>query len=571
MTTHVLAVHVAADKKAPPAAIRAAPGAGTRTDLHAAPSPTHYGHADTIAVSQDLPRAVDLIPASADRIVSFGPFHLLLTRRLLLEGEKPLRLGSRALDILIALVERPGKLVSKEELMARVWPNTFVEPANLTVHVAALRRALGDGHDRNRYLVNIPGRGYCFVAPVKVSEKSKSSPPHATERRNNLPASITGLMGRAETVNALTARMSGQRLLTIVGSGGIGKTSVALAVAEGLIPNYEHGVWFIDLSPLDDPLLVSSTLACALGLDIGSQNPLSDLIAVLQDKQMLLVLDNCEHVIEAAAAFVAEILRSAPGVRILATGREPLRVQGEGVHRLSSLQSPPTSAKLSASEALSFPSVQLFVESAAEAMNEFVLSDEDAPIVAEICSELDGNPLAIKFAAAGVARFGIPRIATLLADRWRLLVSRCRNTPARHQSMSATLDWSYQLLSEPEQLLLRRLAAFAGDFTVGAASAVAASEIEGPDVLICMANLLDKSLVVTSLSGSIMCYRLPQTTRAYALQKLTESGEVQQVRETIKQAERSADDQVNSRAQNKRRILRRDGPVQRQVGNRATA
>ena len=258
--------------------------------------------------------------------MSFGPFHLLLTQRLLLEGEKPLRLGSRALDILIALVERPGELVSKEELMAQVWPNTFVEPANLTVHVAALRRALKDGHGGNRYLVNIPRRGYCFVAPVKVSEEPKSSAPFttATERTNNLPASVTRLIARSDTVSGLSARLSGHRLLTIVGPGGIGKTSVALAVAEGLLASYEHGVWFIDLTPLGDPLLVPRALASSLGLDIRSESLVSGLIAALGDKQMLLVLDNCEHVIEAAAALAAELLRSAPGVRILATSREPL-------------------------------------------------------------------------------------------------------------------------------------------------------------------------------------------------------------------------------------------------------
>ncbi len=322
----LLAVQFAADKKARPADIRATPGVRTRIESHVAPSPMHYRHAETITVSQVLPRPVDLIPASADRIMSFGPFHLLLTQRLLLEGEKPLRLGSRALDILIALVERPGELVSKEELMAQVWPNTFVEPANLTVHVAALRRALKDGHGGNRYLVNIPRRGYCFVAPVKVSEEPKSSAPFttATERTNNLPASVTRLIARSDTVSGLSARLSGHRLLTIVGPGGIGKTSVALAVAEGLLASYEHGVWFIDLTPLGDPLLVPRALASSLGLDIRSESLVSGLIAALGDKQMLLVLDNCEHVIEAAAALAAELLRSAPGVRILATSREPL-------------------------------------------------------------------------------------------------------------------------------------------------------------------------------------------------------------------------------------------------------
>ncbi len=208
----------------------------------------------------------------------------------------------------------------------------------------------------------------------------------------------------------------------------------------------------------------------------------------------------------------------------------------------TALQSPPTSDGLSSSEALSFPSVQLFVESAAEAINEFVLSDEDAPVVAEIRSKLDGNPLAIKLVAAAVDLFGVSALATRLANPLRLLTSRCRNTPSRHQSMTAALDWSYQLLSEPERSLLRRLALFSGGFSVAAASAVAADEIAALDVLACLANLVSKSIVNAGLSGSTVCYRLPLITRAYALEKLVESGEFEQVREAIKQAEQTIAD-----------------------------
>jgi DNA-binding winged helix-turn-helix (wHTH) protein len=301
---------------------------------------------------------VDLAAASGESAISFGPFRLLPDRRLLLEGDRPVRLGSRALDILTALVEHPGELVGKDELIARVWPNTHVEESNLKFQVSALRRTLGDG---NRYLLNVPGRGYSFVAPVTLSESPRPRAPQTADIKHahNLPVHLTRMIGRADSVSTLAARLPRQRLITIVGPGGIGKTTVALAVAEALIPAYEHGVWLIDLAPLGDPRLVPTALADALGLQIRCENPLPGLVGSLRDKKMLLLLDNCEHVIESAAALVVGVLTVAPGVQVLATSREPLRVEGEHVHRLSPLGSPPAAAPLTAVEALGFPAVQL--------------------------------------------------------------------------------------------------------------------------------------------------------------------------------------------------------------------
>ena len=189
--------------------------------------------------------------------ISFGPFRLLAAQRLLLEGDKPVRLGSRAFDILAALVERAGEVVGKEELIARAWPQTFVEEANLKIQVSALRRALGDGQGDHRYVVTVPGRGYNFVAPIRHEEPSRtaSSPTIAPAATHNLPFATTRMIGREEIVAALVSRLSRQRLVTIVGPGGIGKTTVALAVAERMIASYEHGVWLVDLAPLGDPRL----------------------------------------------------------------------------------------------------------------------------------------------------------------------------------------------------------------------------------------------------------------------------------------------------------------------------
>jgi predicted ATPase len=319
-------------------------------------------------------------------------------------------------------------------------------------------------------------------------------------------------------------------LLTVVGPGGIGKTAVARAVAEGLIDEYEHGVYLIDLALVSDPLLVPSALAAALGLEIRSEEPLPALITAVRNKQMLLVLDNCEHVIAAAAALAAAMLSGASRVHIIATSREPLRAEGEHIYRLPSLTSPPASTRLTAADALAFPAVQLFVERAAASVDKFELSDADAPFVADICSKLDGVPLAIELAAARVDVFGIPALASLLDDRLGLLTSGCRTALPRHQSMRATLDWSYAFLPELERLALRRLAIFPGAFSLEEAGVVAASEdVVALEIADRIANLVAKSLVAVDLSGAVVRYRMLETTRAYALEKLAQSGELERV------------------------------------------
>ena len=234
--------------------------------------------------------------------ISFGPYRLLAAQRLLLERDKPVRLGSRAFDILAALVERAGEMVGKGELIARAWPRTFVEESNLKIQMSALRRVLGDGHGGNRYIITVPGRGYNFVAPVQREEAllAAPAPPARSTTPHNLPFAVTRMIGRDDAVVALVTRLSRERLVTIVGAGGIGKTTVALAVAERMMASYEHGVWLVDLAPLADPRLVPSAVATVLGLEIRAANPLHSLAAAVKDKRMLLLLDNCEHVIDAA-------------------------------------------------------------------------------------------------------------------------------------------------------------------------------------------------------------------------------------------------------------------------------
>src|SRR5271168_685299 len=342
------------------------------------------------------------------RAIAFGPFRLFVAQRLLLEGDTPARLGNRAFDILTALVERAGEIVGKQELIARVWQKTFVEEANLKIQVSALRRALGDGQGGRRFVATIPGRGYSFVAPIWFVERPQAAIPAATMHvgAHNLPYAATRMIGREEAMAALASRLSSGRFVTIVGPGGIGKTTVALAVAERLIGSYGDGVWLVDLAPLGDPRLVPSAVATVLGLGIRTENPLPSLIAGLRDRRLLLVLDTCEHVIDAAAGLAMAVLDSAPRVNILLTSRERLKVAGEGEYRLGPLSNPQPSPRLTAAEASAFPAVQLFVERVSAIVEDFALTDTTAQPVVEICRRLDGLPLAIEFAAPQVAALG---------------------------------------------------------------------------------------------------------------------------------------------------------------------
>src|SRR6266403_545406 len=406
--------------------------------------------------------------------VVFGPFRLLAAERLLLEGDQPVRLGSRAFDILATLLQRPGEVIGKDDLISLTWPKTFVDDANLKIQISALRRALGDGQGGRRYIATIPGRGYNFVAPVRFEKPAEASlaATIASATAHNLPLAATRMIGREEIAATLVSRLSRERLLTIVGAGGIGKTTLALAVAERMISDYEHGVWLVDLAPLGDPRLVPSTVATVLGLEVRTENPLPGLIAALRDRRMLLLLDNCEHVIDAVASLAAAVLSGVPRVNILATSREPLGVAGEREHRLGSLGSPPSSSGLTAAEAAAFPAVQLFVERVTAIVEEFALTDANAQPVVEICRRLDGMPLAIEFAAPRVEVLGVAALAARL-DSLPLLGAQRRTAMLRHRTMRSVVDWSYGLLSEDEQRFFRALGILAGAFTVEAAAAVA--------------------------------------------------------------------------------------------------
>lgn len=459
------------------------------------------------------------------RSFAFGPFLLIPERQLLLQGEAPVRIGGRALDLLIALVERPGEILSKDELLARAWPGVFVEEGNLKANIVTLRRALGDDLDAVKYIATVTGRGYRFVgtvASVVVSERTLTSAA-TTLRNHNLPVARTRIYGRADVIDAVHGELAEARLVTIVGTGGIGKTTLALAVAERALTSFADGVWLVDLAPTRAPELTPNSIATTLGFAVQSADALSTLCDHLREREMLLVLDNCEHVVDAAAACAARILSQCPGVTILATSREPMRVGGERVRRLSGLSAPPASSSpISAAEALTFPAIQLFADRARESSERFVLTDADVPIVAGICRKLDGLALAIEFAATRIAVFGAAGLLKQLDDQLRVLGSY-RGGPERQRTLIATLDWSYGLLGTGEAALLRAVSVFAGVFDINGASAIA--DVAHAEAAEIVAQLAAKSLLVVDVAAYGVAYRLLETTRTYCREHLLASGE----------------------------------------------
>lgn len=479
--------------------------------------------------------------SSTTREFSFGPFYLHATERRLSRAGEPVEIGSRALDILIALVEGAGEVIGKKGLIARVWPDVIVEESSLRVHVAALRKVLGDGVDGARYITNVPGRGYSFVAPVgapaataKLEPAAQSnvtpSPTSTAEREqtrvsHSLPARLTRMIGRDAAIVALSQQLRAARFVTIVGPGGLGKTTVAVSVAHLLSAEFSTAV-FVDLAAVTDAAGVANTLAATLGLTIRKEDPIPEILAFLRETSALLILDNCEHVIESIGGVAERIFVEAPQVYILATSRELLNVEGEHVYALEPLATPEASTDMTAARALEYPAVQLFLERAGATAGPITLSDADAPIVAEICRRLDGIALAVELAAGRVSVFGIRGTADLLEKQLALAWRGRRTALPRHQTLSATLDWSYSLLSEDEKQVLRRLSIFMGEFSLsGALAVVSEPEEDSAAAIEIVASLVAKSLVSMRITAGQPRYRLLEMVRAYALLRLTESGD----------------------------------------------
>lgn len=453
--------------------------------------------------------------------VFFGPFCFVANERLLTKEGSPVDLGARAFDILIALISRPNEILSKKELMEEVWSDVTVEEASLRFHMAALRRALGDGKDSARYIATLPGRGYCFVAPIlSVNDKADGKEREADPFRSAhfLPARLVRIIGRTDSVSTLSTELAASRFVTIVGPGGVGKTTLAVAVAHDLLESSVGGALFIDLAMSNDPGMVAASLASKLGISVRSDDPTPTVIAHLRDKRILLVFDNCEHVVDAVAEITAQIFRGTSQVYLLATSREALHATGEYVYKLEPLDVPPEESPPTAADILNFSAPQLFVERAAASGARLDLTDADAALVAGICRKLDGVALAIELAAGRVEALGLRQTAALLDQRLTLLWQGRRTAPPRQKTLQATLDWSYGLLSELERTILRRLAVFVGPFTMEAAQAVTAGVAVDPArVFDTIESLVSKSMVVARPIRGEMRYRLLATTRSYLL------------------------------------------------------
>ncbi|MEO8346373.1 MAG: winged helix-turn-helix domain-containing protein [Betaproteobacteria bacterium] len=462
--------------------------------------------------------------------INFGHFELRVTERQLWANGRLQSIGPRAFDLLVVLVGRAGQLVSKRELLDSAWRDLVVEENNLPVQVCSLRKVLGP-----HAIATIPGRGYRFALPI-ADTVAANEDAHAKAfiarhdqagSRTNLPLRSPTLFGRADDVKSVKVLLAQHVVVTIVGAGGIGKSCLAHKVASEFatepVAPYPDGVWWIDLAALGDGALVPSEVARAMGIQqVGEQGAIGALTTVLASKQVLLVLDSCEHVRDAVATFVDFVCAVAPGIRLLVTSQEPLKASGEHVHRLGGLAVPEIG---SASPILEHGSIELFVSRANAVAPRFALDGANAEVVAEICRRLDGIPLAIELAAARLPLLGIEGLRDRLDQRFNVLTANSRVVLRRHQTLRATLEWSHGLLTIDEQIVFRRLGVFAGGFTLEAAQEVAHDkQMDDWAVLDHLGALVDKSLVLAE-GDPVPRYRLAETTAAFALERLAESGE----------------------------------------------
>jgi len=478
--------------------------------------------------SDSAPSPPTIAPASGDIRLRFGSFVLWENQRRLESSGQTVRLGPRSFDLLLHLVKRAGELVSKEELLSAVWTGVVVEEASVRVHMSLLRKALGkpDASDGcKEWITNIPLRGYRFNGqvvrePADTPSRTLAQSPASLAK---LPVRLTDLVGRDADVNGVLASLDGHRLVTIVGAGGIGKTSVAIRAAEHCQQKPAMQVAFADLSPLISPDHVLGTIARSLGVAADLPDPLQRITRNLAGRDVLLLIDNCEHVADALALPVTRLLGALPGLRILATSREPLRVSGEYVLRLSTL-AVPDAENLTLAQALHWPAVELLIERA-KAAGAGGFEESDGPLLARISRQLDGIPLAIELVAARLGVQSAGNLALRLDDHMRLLSIDNRAALARHRSLAAALDWSIALLDEDESRVFRRLSVFRDRFNVESALGVTAGDMD-PDVAFdALISLANKSLVSFDGNDAIAPYRLLDTTRSYAASLLAQSDE----------------------------------------------
>jgi predicted ATPase/DNA-binding winged helix-turn-helix (wHTH) protein len=475
-------------------------------------------------------READVSEASADLVYACDQWEIDLGRRELRSRGIPVPLGGRAFEIVTVLVQSATELVTKDHMMERVWPGAVVGEGTLHVHISAVRKALGQ--DR-AMLKTVSGRGYRLLGSWIPEQREGTAPPvyspltrtSGAPPTNNFPPLITRLIGRAAACQFVRDLVSAYRVVTLTGPGGIGKTALAIKAVRYLLPDFEAGGWIVELASLSDPGLVPSAVASTLGLKVAGEISAESVARAVGGRHLVLVLDNCEHVIDAVASLAETFTRLCPRTTIVATSREVLRIEGESVYRVPPLEVP-APGQAAPDYIMQYSAAELFVTRTKALNAGFAPHAEDLASIATICRHLDGIPLAIEFAAARAAVLSVEGVAAGLRDRFALLTAGRRTALPRQRTLRATLDWSHELLSESERRLLQRLAVFPGGFTIDAAAAVMTDTgFDASAVLDGIANLVAKSWVALEKSGAAARWTLLETIRAYAIEKLAEHAE----------------------------------------------
>ena len=456
----------------------------------------------------------------------FDDFEIQPDEHRLLVGGAPTALGARAFSLLLALVEHAGHLVTKDALLERVWPDVVVEENNLQVQISTLRKLLGPDA-----IATVVGQGYRFIPELLIKAPGVALGQHNSRyKQSNLPHHLSALIGREQDLVQLHALLPLERLVTVTGSGGVGKTRLMIACAQEIENRFNAGAWLIELANQSDPQMVPVAVAASLSIEVKDASSATEAIArFVRDKQILLLLDNCEHLVGAVASLVESLLAIAPQLQVMASSQEILGLAGEQVFRVPSLLLPPDEI-ISAEAALTYGAIKLFTERAQSGESNFRCNDDNAPVITAICRRLDGIPLAIEMAAARVSSLGLDSVAQLLDERFLALTAGRRSAVPRQRTLQATLDWSFGLLAPRERLVFRRLAGFVGGFSLAAAIAVGSdADLDQNEVIDAVSILVSKSLLTVDTSQGQWRYRLLETARTYALERLAESGETNDV------------------------------------------
>ena len=506
-------------------------------DFFRAAKATNRRRVARCGASDGLPLPM-ILESSSPELASyrFENVEVFPVERRLVVGGVVQPIGARAFDVLLALVERRERLVTRDELLDICWPRSNVEPNNLSVQIGSLRRVVG-----RHVIASVPGRGYRFSAVVQVQSAGTTITAGTAGNRTNLPE-LTPLVGRADQLSAVLKLIGAQRLVTIVGAGGVGKSRLAQHVLEARRDAYRHGVCWVELGGLGEASSVAGAIAGALGINLGSAASDDALEAALVPFDILIALDNAEHLLSHICRLAESIGRRAPHVRLLITSQVPLGMPHEHLYRLGPLSLP--AGRVAAQEALAYGAIELFVQRAMAVDAHFDLSGENVDAVVGLCEKLDGLPLAIQMAAARLPLLSVQQIAASLTQRLRLLTGGYRNAPLRQQTMAAALDWSHQLLGPDERAVFRRMAVVVGSASIELVQAIAADvehgmagaegALDASAVIAALAGLIDRSLITVDVGrdpSQLKRYRLLEIPRAYAAERLAESDESDKIKE----------------------------------------